>query len=613
LAPLLIHAHCDATDGCQSKFDAETRTPLEAKLIAAYEQELVKMFEETERTRVVLQTDISEARQIEIERLAISGIKTANGSVIANPTQVIDAYSAAQELSPLLGIDVTTLQKNLQRRPKRYIEVAHKITPEITQEILKLKNDPQYYNILRGVQLRDEHWRFYPERTLGAQMIGFVDADGVGQYGIEGRFDPELAGEKGLISGSISAGGKSLLKNLGIQQALDGSDIVLSIDRVIQDTVENILATDVERFDADFGQVIVIEPQTGRILAMAHAPTFDPNEFGDVFTTYEIPQEQEESDRADEKFNQRIPSIVSNGSFYRYFNTWGPEVFRNKSIADEYEPGSVIKAFTMSAALNTNEVLPYTTYLDTGPIEVEEFKIRNADNKYLGETTMIDVLNRSLNTGIAFLTRKMGAQMVYEYFKKFGFGEYTDIPLDGETKGQLEFWQDWGESELITRGFGQGMTANPLQVAMAFASLANGGYLMKPLLVEEITHRDGTNEIFEPERLRRVISEETYHTIKAMLLQSVEKGVARGARIFGYNIMGKTGTSQTYKNGKALSGEGTTIASFAGFGPMETPRFVILVKMDYPKASQWGSETASMTFKQIAIFLLEYFQIPPEK
>ncbi len=613
LAPLLIHAHCDIIDGCTSKLDETTRTPLEEKLIMTYEQELAKTFEETERTRVVLQTDLSEARQIEIQRLALSGVRTMNGNVIANPTQIIDPHGAAVELSPLLGVDVATLERNLQRRPKRYIEIAHKVTPEMSNAIWDLKNDPQYYHILRGVQLRDEHWRFYPERTLAAQLVGFVDSDGVGQYGIEGRFDGELAGEKGLISGAISAGGKSLLKNLGIQRAQDGSDVVLTIDRVIQDAVENILATDVERFDADFGQAIVIEPQTGKILAMAQAPTFDPNEFGDVFTTYEIPQEQEEEDREDEKFNQRIPTIISNGSFYRYFNSWGPEVFRNKCIADEYEPGSVIKAFTMAAALNTNEVLPYTTYDDYGPIEVEEYKIRNSDGKYLGETTMLDVINRSLNTGIAFITRKMGPQMVYEYFKKFGFGEYTDIPLDGEAQGQIEFWKDWSASELITRGFGQGMTASPIQVAIAFSSLANGGYLMKPLLVEEIHHRNGDTETFESERLRRVISEDTYHTIKAMLLQSVDKGMARGARVYGYSVMGKTGTSQTYQNGKALTGEGTTIASFAGFGPMENPRFVILVKLDYPKTSQWGSETAAGTFRKIAEFLFEYFQIPPEK
>jgi len=206
----------------------------------------------------------------------------------------------------------------------------------------------------------------------------------------------------------------------------------------------------------------------------------------------------------------------------------------------------------------------------------------------------------------------MGAQMVYDYFKNWGFGEYTGIQLNGETAGQLEHWKEWEASELVTRGFGQGMTASLLQVALAYGSLANGGYLMKPILVEKIKKTDGDIKTFEPERVRRVISEHTADLLKAMLLNSVEKGVARGARVWGHSVMGKTGTSQTYRHGKAQTGAGTTIASFAGFGPMDTPKFVILVKLDYPKTSQWGSETAAGTFRRIAEFLFDYYNVPPE-
>ncbi len=192
-------------------------------------------------------------------------------------------------------------------------------------------------------------------------------------------------------------------------------------------------------------------------------------------------------------------------------------------------------------------------------------------------------------------------------------GQYTDVELDGEVQGRLEFWRDWSGSELITRGFGQGLTASPLQVALAFGVLANGGYLMKPLLIEEIRHPDGKVKKFKPERIRRVISSETYHTIKAMLLNAVDHGIARGARVFGYTVMGKTGTTQTYRYGKVLTGEGTTITSFVGFGPLKNPAFVILVKYDYPKFSQWGSETAAVTFRKVADFLFSYFEIPPDK
>ena len=614
LAPILIHAHCEKIEGCEIKTKPEEWTPTERSAIEAYQQELSKIFVELERTRVVLATDTAQLRGETISELALPGITVENGSVVADPTKIQNLSGTAETLSPLLNIEEKKLKSLLERRPKRYVEITDKIVPEVSDQILKLKNDPRYEEILRGVALRDQHWRYYPERSLAAQVLGFVDSTGSGQYGVEGRFDRELAGEEGMIFGAINTKGQRIIgEGSSIRRALDGSDIVLTIDRVIQGQVEKILEEDTVRFDADFGQVIVVEPQTGRILAMAHSPTFDPNEFGKVFTRYEISPEQEAADRENETFNQRIPTVVDKGEYYRYFNKWGPEVFRNKIVSDLYEPGSVMKALTMSAALNADEVTPQTTYNDTGPVQVDEFKIGNSDNVYAGETSMIDVLKRSLNTGIAFVTRKMGAKLLYEYFHNFGIGQYTDIELDGEAEGQLEFWKDWAESELVTRGFGQGLSATPLQVAMAFSSLANGGYLMKPLLVEEIHAPDGSIKKFFPEKVRKVISDETYHTIKAMLLNNVNYGIARGARIAGYTIMGKTGTSQTYKHGLIQEGEGTTIGSFAGFAPFDNPQFMILVKYDRPKASQWGSETAAITFRRVAEFMFQHLGIPPDR
>ncbi|MCF7917867.1 penicillin-binding protein 2 [Candidatus Gracilibacteria bacterium] len=614
LAPLLIHAHCEKVEGCNIETDSTKWTPSEKIAIEAYREELEKIFLEIERKRVVLETDMSDTRSEMIRDLKLSGVWLENDKLIADPTVISDLDKVTEQLAPLLNLETDKLKQMLERRPKRYVEITNKIVPEVSEKILELKSNPGYMDILRGIQLRDEHWRYYPERELAAQVLGFVDSTGKGQYGIEGRFDQELAGQAGMIFGAINTRGQRILaKESEILRARDGSDIVISIDRVIQGQVEKFLEEDRKRFDADFGQVLVIEPKTGKILAMANSPSFDPNEFGKAFTRYEITSEQEATDREDVEFNQRIPTVVDGGRYYRYFNKWGPAVFRNKTISDTYEPGSVMKAVTMASALNADEVTPQTTYDDNGPIEVDEYKIRNSDEVYAGMTSMIDVLNRSLNTGIAFITRKMGAQLLYEYFKNFGFGQYTDIELDGEADGKIEFWKDWSESELITRGFGQGITGTPLQMAMAFSALANGGYLMKPLLIEDIKAPDGTEKKFYPERVRRVISDETYHTIKAMLLNTVNNGIARGGRVWGYTVMGKTGTSQTYKNGKALEGVGTTITTFAGFGPLKDPAFLILVKYDYPKASQWGSETAAGTFRRVAEFLFQHLGIPPDK
>jgi len=615
LAPVLIHAHCEEIEGCEINTDPESWTAPEKIAITAYEKELREILGQVERTRVVLDSDLAPNRITEIENLALRGISLEGTTLVANPTLILNAEMTAQALAPMINIEVDRLTSLLERRPRRYVEIVNKIVPEVSEKITEMKENPRYASLMRGIQMKDEYWRYYPERSLASQVLGFVDSNGNGQYGIEGRFDLDLRGQEGYIYGATNTRGQRILgKDSGITQARDGADIVISIDRVIQGQVEKILEEDTERFQADFGQVIIVEPNTGKILAMANSPSFDPNEYGKAFLKYEIPPEQYQLDLEDENFNQRIPTLNEDGRLFRYFNVWGPTVFRNKLVADLYEPGSVMKALTMAAAINAAEVTPTTLFQDTGPVEVDDFNIRNSDGVYAGPTSMISVLNRSLNTGIAFVTRKMGSKLVYEYMRDFGFGQYTDVELPGEADGGLEYWQDWSESELVTRGFGQGIAVTPLQMVMGFASLANGGYLYKPIIVEEVRYQDGRPaKIFHPEVVRRVVGNEAYNTVKSMLLNVVTSGGGRAARVSGYSVMGKTGTSQTYRNGKVLEGVGTTIASFAGFGPIQEPKFVMLVKYDYPKTSQFGSETAAITFQRIAEFLFDYFEVPPDR
>ncbi len=615
IAPLLINSHCERIEGCIVKEDPADWTPLEKSIIQAYQKELEKKFTQLERRRVILVNGITPERGNTILQLRLQGISVEENQLIADPVLITDPVKSAEILSPLINIEPDTLAELLKRRQTRYIPIQEKINPEVSEKIEALKNNPEYQTILRGIQLQDEQWRYYPERSLASQVIGFVNNNGVGQYGIEGRFNDILSGKSGVIFGATNIRGQQILgKDYQFSRAENGADVVLSIDRVIQGQLEKILADDIRRFEADAGQIIVIEPETGRILAMVHQPTFDPNQYTKAFSQYEITEEQYQFDMENENFNKRIPTIqTETGQYFRYFNTWGPLVFRNRIVADTYEPGSVMKAVTIAAAINAQEITPQTVFNDVGPIKVDEFQIRNSDSTYAGWTSMVSVLSRSLNTGIAFITKKMGSQLLYTYLKDFGFGEYTDIELNGEANGTLPFWNEWTESELVTRGFGQGVTSTPLQMAYAFSALANGGYLNKPILVEEIRYPDGTVKKFHPQKIKRVISNETYNTVKAMLLHTVEKGIATASQVYGYTIMGKTGTSQTYKNGKAQEGAGTTITSYAGFGPLQDPKFVILVKYDYPKSSQWGSETAAVTFRKSAEFLFQHMGIPPDK
>ncbi len=615
LAPLLIHAHCEVIDGCEIKIDQSEWSDTERTAISAYAKELERILTEVEVRKAVIATEVAASRLQEVSELGLAGVYIDVDSVWVNPTEVEDRDVVAEQLSELLNQEADDIKYNIRRRPRRYIEVIKKIIPEVSDRIENLKQDERYKRMLRGVVLADEHWRYYPEKELASQIVGFVDHAGNGQYGVEERFDQELKGNEGHIFGATNADNQFISAaggSLGIEQAEDGVDVVLSIDRMIQGEVERILQDEVDRYKADSGQVLVVEPKTGKILAMAHAPSFDPNEFARAYQRYEISPEQAQANAQDQTFNRRIPTIENEGKYFRYYNTWGPDVFRNKIITDPYEPGSVMKALTVAAGINSNEITPRTLYDDDGPIEVANFRIRNADNIYAGLTTIVTGLIKSRNTMIAYVTKKMGSQLWHKYLVDWGFGEPTDIPLDGESGGRLEHWQTWDETELITRGFGQGVSVTPLQMVMAFASLANGGDLMEPILIEKLIHPDGREEVKNPRVVRKVINDEAYQQTKAMLLTSVQSGYAEKAQVPGYNVAGKTGTSQTYRNGRALRGVGTTIASFGGFGPVKDPQFVVLVKFDYTKTSPWGSDTAAVTFRRIASFLFDHMGIPPD-
>ncbi len=618
LAPILIHAHCEKIEGCEIETDKTKWSDAEQMAIEGYTRQLTEMFFEMEVRRVVLATEIPESRIAEIADMGIAGITATDGIVIADPVLVEDKANAAAMIAPMIDSDPAKLEQSIRRRQRRYVEVTNQIVPEVSDAIEELKQNPDYKKVLRGVVLKDEHWRYYPEKELAAQVIGFVDNNGSGQYGIEERFDELLRGREGSIYGAANAqnqfiGGGT---GLGIEQAVDGTDVVLTIDRVLQEGIQQILEYDTQTFGADSGQIIVVDPRDGKLLGMVHFPTFDPNEFGRAYEKYEIDADQKFADEASKDFNQRIPTVRDEeGRYYRYYNKWGPEVFRNKLVSDVYEPGSVMKAITVAAALNAGEVEPNTTFNDPGPVDVldGEFTIKNADDIYAGRLSVVEGLIKSRNTMIAYITRKMGAKLTYEYLKDFGFGEYTDIDLPGEQQGVLEYWQDWDESELITRGFGQGISSTPLQMVMGFAALANGGYVLQPRIIEEIRHPNGVVEKTEREVIKRAIGEQSYLQTKAMLRTSIDKGYASKAQAKGYKLMGKTGTSQTYDTaGRALRGEGTTITSFAGYGPYLEPEWVVLIKYDYPTQSQWGSDTAAVTFSKVARFLMRHYGVPPE-
>lgn len=582
--------------------------------------ETLKKISKKEVDFVVLKRGANEELMEAIRSKNLPGITVEESGLIhGDPTLIPEKQieSIAKALSPLLEEERDDLERQLSRRPVRYVFLKNRLSPETSEEIRTLK--------LKGVVLLPENWRYYPEDDLAAHVIGFINHENLGQYGVEAYFNNELQGKSGTISSETDPNGRQINVGEGeIINAEHGEDIILTLNHIVQKEVEDILSAAVESYQADSGQVIIMNPSTGAIIAMASYPDFNPNEFSDALTLRQLEPDDylyhttpvfvkdEEGGYTEATEEEREDEAIER---FVYENRLGPGAFRNPIVSDLYEPGSVFKPIIMSIALDAGEVTPQTTYNDYGELEIDGFPIRNSDLQYRGPNTpMTQVLEESLNTGMVFVADRLGNKLMQDYLEKFGFGQYTNINLDGETQGDLEHHTDWTAAERANRGFGQGIVATPLQVVTAWAALANGGKLVQPYLIESVIKDDEVIET-EPQVIHRVLSNETSSLITSMLINVVQKGHGTKADIPGYSIAGKTGTSQIASTKRAgyEEGVGSVITSFAGYFPANNPQFVMLVKFDRPRLGfdAWGSNTAAPTFGQIAEFLIEHYQIQP--
>jgi stage V sporulation protein D (sporulation-specific penicillin-binding protein) len=648
---LELKAQLDETefDDVEQAFVIKPKSLNELEL--EFKNQLIAKMSKKLRDKVVLVNKPSKKLVLELRSLKLSALEVNEDAVSVYPSQVVDAREYAKLLSPRLDISLKTLMSSL-RGSNKYTVLAKKLEPEVVSKLKEIfKKDK---DLFFGVGFQSESYRFYPEGELLAQVVGYTNVEG-GQYGLEKDFDELLKGEDGLFKAKIDGLGKQVTVDSDtlINPAKDGSDIYLTMDRSIQLYVERILKEDTENFQADSGQVIVMNPNTGAILAMANYPTFDPNKFFEALDKKEFeppkievqdPEFPDDPERKvlvdDENYQDKIFVEKEYGQVKTYFyedldtykrvellpvydenekfkfyevykNTVGASVFRNKVVFDAYEPGSVFKPITMAAAINSELIEPETTVNDDGPIKVDEFKINNALNEHYGVIDMTRVLETSNNIGMAFVARTMGRRLFFDYIKKFGFSKPTGIEVKNEREGIVKSHLRWAESELVTHAFGQGLTVTPIQMVSAFSAVVNNGVLMKPYMIDKIVDSKGSESKTEPEVLRRVISKKTADQLKIMLQSVVENGQAKAARVSGYTVGGKTGTAQTYKDGKPLSGPGTTITNFLGFAPVENPEFVVMVKYDKPRSSEWASGTSIYTFNKIADFLLDYLGVVP--
>jgi cell division protein FtsI/penicillin-binding protein 2 len=426
---------------------------------------------------------------------------------------------------------------------------------------------------LGGVQLAKGTKRYYPEGDVASGLLGFLGRDHSGLAGLEADLDDVLKGAPGAIYFERDSIGQPIVfGRMLTEPGREGANVRLTIDRYIQRLIENELDLQMKERNASGGTIIVMDPMTGAILGMASRPSF--------------------------KLSQLSLDA-------------GPlDIYRNRAVTDLYEPGSVLKTITMAAAIDLGLVNPNSTYFDGGAVVKGGYTFKNWDFSSNGMTTMTQLLQKSLNTGAIWLADLIGPQRLYEYILRFGFGESTYSGLGGEAAGLLRTHVDagWYESDLATNSYGQGIATTPLQVITAISAVINGGKLMRPYLIEEVDGPGG-RRIYEPVTVRRAISAEASRTMVKMLNDVVDGLPYHLARVRGYSVGGKTGTTLvSIPTGYDLD---ATIASFVGFAPVENPAFIMLVKIDQPKDDPLGGIVAAPVFGKLAPQILSYLNIPP--
>lgn len=478
------------------------------------------------------------------------------------------AEAAARQIAEITGGDWQEMVQIVARTDVFEVPVARGLNYRQSEQVRELG--------LRGVRLLRSSHRVYPEGSLAAQLLGITGRDNAGLTGLEADLDDILNGSHGSLVYERDALGNPLaIGNRSTIPPQPGANVVLTIDRYIQRLAERELERAVKEHKATGGTIIVVQPQTGEILAMANRPAADLTD----------------------------PDLSSEASL---------SLLRNRAITDSYEPGSTFKVITMAAALDAGLVSPGTWWEDTGVVHVDGWAIRNWDLSSHGSQTVTQILAKSLNTGAAWLASLLGPERFYEYVYRFGFGSLTGIDFDGEVPGQVRTPtndpEGWQAVDMATNSFGQGISVTPLQLITAIAAIANDGRLMKPQIIREIAGPAGHK--FEPEPEGQAIAPETARTLLEMMGVVVDGIPDYLLDVQGYRVGGKTGTANI-ADGDGGYKDGAFISSFVGVAPLDDPQLAVLVKIDEPKDVPWGTVVAAPSFGRIVQDALAYLDVPP--
>ena len=670
------------------------------ELIRDYAEDILRKISKEYNDYVPLKYWANEKEMKEIKKLWISWLWVLEKSkvIYVNPLEInennIENYS--KRIVKIIPKYTEEQMNNLLKKRKvQYIPLKRKVSPEISEQIfaLKLKHykehkkspkekriDPETWkkkkvhivpHFYKWVVLFKEHWRYYPEKTLAAPVIWYVDHEWKWNYWIEEFFNDEISWENWEVLNRKNIRWEFIFFDWKEKKDVkDWTSYVLTIDKIIQKKVEDVLKEWVEKYKADAGQIIVMDPNNWDILAMANYPTFDANNFWEVYKIVPIkefvpyfwaphdtkPQNEEEEwiklyytkpifiknkewkferfelDNAIEE-NKKIQEALTNSWIilerkqkYMYENGFWLRNYINHTIMSLYEPWSIFKPLVVAMALDANEIEPNTTYEEFWPIEIDTWTsqkqfIRTAEWVYRWIQTVTNAIEQSSNIWLAFVARKLWKQLFYEYLKDFNFWETYWIEQDWEERWRVTFWKKWNEAKQLTTSFWQWISVTPLQMAVSWSALANWWKLIQPKLIKEIIYPDWTKKIIETKVLKRVIDEKSSAQSTSILVSSVEHWVAKPWWVKWYKVAWKTWTAQmactnshrcviwTYERKR----EWNFITAYWGYAPANNPKFVVLLKLDRPRnwpKTYWSNTTAPM-HSEITKFLLEYYWIAP--
>lgn len=484
----------------------------------------------------------------------------------ASPKKITNKEYVVKAVDNVLQLGEATISARIDTT-KNWVAIKGNLTKEVKEQIEKLKID--------SLGFQEEEHRFYPEASLSAHLIGFLgkdaDSNPIGYFGVEGFYNRDLAGMPGIVKSERDLFGRPIF--VGNQERLssqNGRNLKLSVHKSIQVLIKEKLIKTVDKFKAVSGCVIVANPNTMGILGMVCIPDYDPE------------------------------------TYFKYENN----VFSNFLVSGSYEPGSTFKPLILASALEEGVLKETDTFNETGPVKIADYAVSNWNDKYDGEISFSRVIEKSSNVGMVEIGRRLGNKKLYEYIaNKFQFGALTGIDLQGESAGKIREQANWYPIDYATATFGQGVSVTGIQLITAFSSVINGGYLLKPYVVEEIIDELGEKKR-EKEVKERIFSQKTSDTMKKVLGSTIQNAEAKWKIPEGYSFGGKTGTAQIAVSGRY--DETKTIASFIGFAPLNNPAYIMLVIIVEPSVSSWGSETAAPLFFDISKDLLLYLNISPE-